>query len=108
MAYLDAPVRIDILRGDTDRLLQALRHRALDAVVVEFRTVTPSVDLRIEPLVEMRGAFMCRRGHPLARKRGPLISRACWPIRWPRPRSGAMSCARWWIPMAPMLIPISA
>ncbi|WP_256219147.1 LysR family transcriptional regulator [Variovorax sp. 770b2] len=72
MAYLDAPVRIDILRGDTDRLLQALRQRALDAVVVEFRAVTPSVDLRIEPLVEMRGAFMCRRGHPLARKRGPL------------------------------------
>ena len=72
MAYRGAPVRIDILRGDTDRLVQALRQRTLDAAVVEFRTVTPSIDLRVEPLVEMGGAFMCRRGHPLARKRGPM------------------------------------
>jgi DNA-binding transcriptional LysR family regulator len=59
MAYRGAPVRIDILRGDTDRLVQALRQRALDAVVVEFRTVTPSIDLRVEPLVERWAAPSC-------------------------------------------------
>jgi DNA-binding transcriptional LysR family regulator len=72
MAHRDAPVRIDIRRGDPDRLVEGLRSRALDAVVVEIRSVPPAADLCIERLVEMRGAFMCRRGHPLTRKRGPL------------------------------------
>lgn len=72
MAYRDAPVRIDILRGDSDSLVQALRSRQLDAVVAEIRSIAPGPDLRIEPIVEMSGAFMCRRGHPLARRRGPL------------------------------------
>ena len=72
MAHRDAPVRIDIQRGDTDRLVEGLRRYALDAVVVEVRSVAPAVDLRIEPVTEMHGAFMCRRGHPLARQRRPL------------------------------------
>lgn len=72
MAHPDASVRIDILQGDTDRLVEALRNRMLDAVVVESRYVAPAVDLSIEPLAEMRGGFMCRRGHPLTRKRGEL------------------------------------
>jgi len=40
--------------------------------VLEARSFRPATDVRVEALVEMRGAFMCRRGHPLARKRGMI------------------------------------
>jgi DNA-binding transcriptional LysR family regulator len=72
LAQRGAPIRVDILRGDGDRLLQALRARQVDAAVLEARWFRPAPDLRVEPLAEMRGGFMCRRGHPLARKRGPI------------------------------------
>lgn len=72
MAQPGAPIRVDVLHGDGDRLLQALRNRELDAVVLEARWFRPAPDLRVEPLVEMRGGFMCRRGHPLTRKRGAI------------------------------------
>lgn len=72
MAQRGASIRVDILRGDGDRLVQALRNRQLDAVVHEMRAFRPATDLRVEAVAEMRGAFMCRRGHPLARKRGAI------------------------------------
>lgn len=62
-------VKTEISRGGTDLLLQALRQRNLDALVVDVRSVTPSPDLQISLLREMRGAFLCRPGHPLARRR---------------------------------------
>jgi DNA-binding transcriptional LysR family regulator len=61
-------LRLDIARG-TDGLMKALRERHLDAVIVDARTVPAAADLRFEPLREQRGAFMCRREHPLARRR---------------------------------------
>ena len=67
-----AGLRIDIQHGDVPRLVEALRRRELDALVVEVRSFPPLPGLRIEPVVALRGAFMCRRGHPLARRRRPL------------------------------------
>ena len=65
-------VRMEISRAGTDLLVQALRERALDALVVDARSLRPAADLRAEFLYEIRGAFMVRRGHPLARRRdGP-------------------------------------
>lgn len=72
VAQRGAPLRLDILRSDEGRLIEALRERQLDAAVIEARAFRPSTDLRVEAMVEMRGAFMCRRGHPLARKRGAI------------------------------------
>ncbi|HEX7866160.1 MAG TPA: LysR family transcriptional regulator [Variovorax sp.] len=72
MAQRGATIRVDILRGEGNRLVQALRDRQLDAVVMEIRSLRPAVDLHIESMSEMRGAFMCRAGHPLARKRGAI------------------------------------
>lgn len=72
MATPDAQVRIDIMRSDPDRLVDGLRRRVLDAVVVEIRSVVPSPDLRIERLADMHGAFMCRPGHPLTARHRPL------------------------------------
>ena len=72
MAQRGATIRVDILRGEESRLVQALRDRQLDAVVLEVHSFRPATDLRVEAVTEMRGAFMCRIGHPLARKRGTI------------------------------------
>jgi DNA-binding transcriptional LysR family regulator len=62
-------LRLDITRSGTDLLVQALRDKALDGLVVDARSLKPAPDLRAEFVHEMRGAFMVRRGHPLARRR---------------------------------------
>jgi DNA-binding transcriptional LysR family regulator len=62
-------LRVEISRSSTELLLQALRARSLDALVVDLRSMRPAADLRAESLHEMRGAFMVRRGHPLTRLR---------------------------------------
>jgi DNA-binding transcriptional LysR family regulator len=61
--------RVEVARGATDLLLQRLRARTLDALVVDLRSLEPAVDLRVDQVQEVRGAFMVRRGHPLAAKR---------------------------------------
>ena len=69
MATEHPQAHIDISRGSTTLLLQALRERTLDALVLDIRSLKPASDLKIEALQEMKGAFMCRRGHALAKKR---------------------------------------
>jgi DNA-binding transcriptional LysR family regulator len=61
---------LDISRGSTTLLVQALRERLLDALILDVRSLQPSADLKVEALQEMTGAFMCRPGHPLAKKGG--------------------------------------
>ena len=62
-------LRMEISRAGTALLVQALRDRALDALVVDARSLRPAPDLRSEVLGELPGAFMVRRGHPLTRRR---------------------------------------
>lgn len=62
-------LRVKVARGSTELLLQALRDRSLDALVLEARSLRPATDLQTTLLRDMRGAFMCRKGHPLARRR---------------------------------------
>jgi DNA-binding transcriptional LysR family regulator len=62
-------LRVDIARASTERLVQALRERDLDALVVDARSLRPAPDLTTQALHDMRGAFLVRRGHPLARRR---------------------------------------
>lgn len=61
--------RVEVARGATDLLVQRLRARTLDALVVDLRSLTPAEDLQIDLARELRGAFMVRRGHPLARRK---------------------------------------
>lgn len=42
--------------------------RAIDALLITYRALSPSEDLRIEVLPTLRSGFVCRRGHPLARR----------------------------------------
>lgn len=72
MARKHPGVHLTISRGNTERLVQALRERNLDALVIDARSLSPSPDLRVVTLSEMRGVFMCRKGHPLLRARGAL------------------------------------
>lgn len=59
---------IDISRGSTVLLVQALRERFLDALILDIRSLQPARDLKVEVVQEMAGAFMCRPGYPLAKK----------------------------------------
>ena len=72
MARSHPAMRVTISRGSTDRLVQSLRDRELDALVIDARSLSPSSDLRVVTLAEMHGVFMCRKGHPLLRAPGIL------------------------------------
>jgi len=60
---------LQISRGSTTALVQDLRDRSVDALVLDIRSLTPANDLIVENLCEMPGAFMCRKGHPLTKSR---------------------------------------
>ena len=72
MATQHPQLHLEISRGRTDLLEHSLRERTLDALVVDVRSLRPAPDLQVSQTCEMRGAFLCRRGHPLARKRSAL------------------------------------
>lgn len=72
MATRHPGVHLDVARGNTERLVQALRERRLDALALDARSLSPALDLRVTSLVQMRAAFMCRPGHPLAGTGEPL------------------------------------
>jgi DNA-binding transcriptional LysR family regulator len=65
-------LRVEVARAATERLVQALRERALDALVVDARSLRPAPDLSTQAVHEMRGTFMVRRGHPLGKRRSAL------------------------------------
>jgi DNA-binding transcriptional LysR family regulator len=69
MAQEHPQAHIDISRGSTTLLVQALRDRLLDALILDIRSLQPATDLKVEALQEMHGTFMCRKQHPLAKKR---------------------------------------
>jgi DNA-binding transcriptional LysR family regulator len=72
MAKSHPTIHVEIARGHTDILVRSLRERQLDALVIDSRSLSPSPDLRVANLVEMRGAFMVRPNHPLTRWKGAL------------------------------------
>jgi len=70
MAQERPRLRVEVARAGTELLVQALRERALDALVVDARSLRPAPDLHAQFMHDMRGAFMVRRGHPLTKRRG--------------------------------------
>jgi DNA-binding transcriptional LysR family regulator len=81
MATKYPKAHIDISRGSTALLVQALRERLLDALILDIRSLEPSADLKIEAIHEMAGTFMCRPGHPLTKKRSvPFAMLRDYPI----------------------------
>lgn len=72
MAQERPRVQLAVTRANTGLLVQALRDRALDALVVDARSLRPAPDLHAQMAHEMSGALMVRRGHPLARTRAAI------------------------------------
>ncbi len=72
MAQERPRLRVDIARATTDLLLQALRARDLDALVLDVRSLRPAPDLVVQHVHDMRGAFLVRHGHPLAQQRSAI------------------------------------
>ena len=64
--YAEALVRLERLAAAAGVTLQRAEVHHLRGFVVQLR---PAPDLQTQQLHEMRGAFLVRRGHPLARKR---------------------------------------
>jgi DNA-binding transcriptional LysR family regulator len=74
-------VRVEVSRGSTELQLGQLRSRALEALVMDARRISPAPDLRIEPLGEMRTGFVARADHPLAaRRRVTFEDVLAWPV----------------------------
>lgn len=67
VAYECPGARLEIARGATTLLVQQLRERLLDALILDIRSLSPSTDLKVEPLCELPGTFMCNKKHPLAK-----------------------------------------
>lgn len=65
-------LQLEVARASTDLLVQALRARQLDALVVDARSLRPAPDLHTHHLHELKGCFMVRRGHPLSQRRRAL------------------------------------
>ena len=81
MATEHPKAHLDISRGSTALLVQALRERQLDGLVLDIRSLTPHADLKVDVLQEMTGSFMCRKAHPLAkRKQVPFAALRDFPI----------------------------
>lgn len=58
-------LHIEIARGKTGMLIESLRARKLDALIINARSMKPSHDLKMEIIYETPGAFMVRKSHPL-------------------------------------------
>jgi DNA-binding transcriptional LysR family regulator len=58
-------VKIEIYRANTQTLVELLKDRRVDGLVIDLRAMQPDSDLYIEETFEFRGEFMCRKGHPL-------------------------------------------
>ena len=69
VATLRPAWRVEVARGATELLVQRLVARTLDALVVDVRSLQSAPHLEVTQVYDMRGAFMVRPGHPLARKR---------------------------------------
>jgi DNA-binding transcriptional LysR family regulator len=72
MATEHPKVHVEVSRGATELLVQSLRERGLDALIVDIRAMRLGPDLHIDAPSEMHTAFMFRRGHPLTRRRSPI------------------------------------
>ena len=60
--------KVEVARGATELLVQRLRVRELDALILDIRSLDPAIDLDVEVVCEEPGAFMVRPTHPLAKR----------------------------------------
>jgi len=66
-------LHIEVARGKTGMLIESLRARKLDALIINARSMKPSQDMKMEIIYETSGAFMVRKGHPLLKLKKTTI-----------------------------------
>lgn len=72
MAEHHPRLQVEISRGNTAVLLDALREQHLDAAIVDIRSMRPSADLQVAEVFELEAGFLVRRDHPLAKAGRPV------------------------------------
>jgi DNA-binding transcriptional LysR family regulator len=72
MAEHHPRLQLEISRGNTAVLIEALRDQRLDAAVVDARSVLPSADLQIAQTFELAAGFLVRPDHPLVQLGRPV------------------------------------
>lgn len=72
MAEHHPRLQLEISRGNTAVLVDALRDQRLDAAVVDIRSVLPSADLQIAHTFELAAGFLVRPDHPLVQQGRPV------------------------------------
>jgi DNA-binding transcriptional LysR family regulator len=60
MAEHHPRLQVQISRGNTAVLLNALREQHLDAAVVDIRSMRPSADLQVAQAFELEAGFLVR------------------------------------------------
>ncbi len=72
MAEHHPKLQLQISRGNTAVLIDALREQLLDAAVVDVRSVRPSADLQFAQAFELAAGFLVRPDHPLTQLGRPV------------------------------------
>ena len=72
MARRRSAIKVSMFPIDTELHLAKLQQSSFDALVVASRLITPSPELTISQLGEMRAGFICRAGHPLLKSAQPV------------------------------------
>lgn len=72
MAEHHPRLQLQISRGNTGVLIDALREQLLDAAVVDVRSVRPSADLLIAQTFDLGAGFLVRPDHPLVQLGQPV------------------------------------
>lgn len=65
-------LQVQISRGNTAVLLEALREQELDAAIVDIRAMRPSAELAVDMVFELDAGFLARPGHPLLQWARPV------------------------------------
>lgn len=65
-------LQLQISRGNTGVLVDALRDQRLDAAVLDVRSVRPAADLDIAQTFELPAGFLVRPDHPLRQRGRPV------------------------------------
>lgn len=65
-------LQLQISRGNTGVLVDALRDQRLDAAVLDVRSVRPAADLEIAQTFELAAGFLVRPDHPLRQLGRPV------------------------------------
>ena len=72
MAEHHPKLQLQISRGNTGVLVDALRDQRLDAAVLDVRSVRPAADLEIAQTFELAAGFLVRPEHPLRQLGRPV------------------------------------